>query len=440
MDNQNPDLLEKIRQQFEDSPYPINPLDHSPKIDYLWLYIQNLITPYYLRNQRVIETPGKIILDAGCGTGYSSLVLAEANPGAQIIGIDLSEKSVAIAQQRLQVHGFDKAEFYPISIEELPKLGKEFDYINCDEVLYLLPNPVSALQIMRSILKPEGIIRSNLHSSVNRFPYFRAQELFKMMGLMDDTPQDMAMELVCETMKALKDQVLLKRQTWDASFEENRNNILTNYLLQGDKGFTIPEMFSILEASGLEFISMVNWRQWDLISLFKEPDDLPMFLGMSLPETSLQERLHLFELLHPVHRLLDFWCGHPNQAHPRIPVTEWANTDWQEVRVHLHPQLSTPAVRDEMLRCIIQLSPFEISNHLPLTGVQSLVDSTIAACLLPLLESAQPMSSLVERWQQLRPVHPITLEATTPEEAFELVKQALTGLEENGYVLLERQS
>jgi len=28
---------------------------------------------------------------------------------------------------------------------------------------------------------------------------------------------------------------------------------------------------------------------------------------------------------------------------------------------------------------------------------------------------------------------------TTPQEAFETVKQALTGLEENGYVLLERQ-
>jgi 2-polyprenyl-3-methyl-5-hydroxy-6-metoxy-1,4-benzoquinol methylase len=440
MNDKNTDLLEKIRRQFENSPYPINPLHHSTKNEHSWLYIHNLITPYYLRNKRVIETPGKVILDAGCGTGYSSLLLAEANSGAQIIGIDLSEKSVDIAKQRLQAHGFEKAEFYPISIEELPKIGKEFDYINCDEVLYLLPNPVSALQIMHSVLKPEGIIRSNLHSFVNRFPYFRAQELFKMMGLMDDITQDMAIELVCETMKALKDQVLLKRQTWNASFEDTKNNVLTNYLLQGDKGFTIPEMFSILEAAGLEFISMVNWRQWDLISLFKEPDDLPVFLGMSLPETSLQERLHLFELLHPVHRLLDFWCGHPHQAYSWIPVTEWTNTDWQEVRVQLHPQLKTPAVRDEMLRCTTQLVPFEISKHLPLRGIQSLVDSTIAACLLPLLESAQSMSSLVERWQKLRPVHPVTLEMITPEEAFELVKQALTGLEENGYVLLERQS
>ena len=40
-----------------------------------------MVTPYYLRNQKVIETKEKIILDAGCGSGYTSLVLAEANPG-----------------------------------------------------------------------------------------------------------------------------------------------------------------------------------------------------------------------------------------------------------------------------------------------------------------------------------------------------------------------
>jgi len=45
-----------------------------------------------------------------------------------------------------------------------------------------------------------------------------------------------------------------------------------NYLLQGDKGFTITELFAALKAADLEFISMVNWRQWDLMDLFKEKD------------------------------------------------------------------------------------------------------------------------------------------------------------------------
>jgi len=56
------------------------------------------------------------------------------------------------------------------------------------------------------------------------------------------------------------------------------------------------------------------------------------------------------------------------------------------------------------------------------------------------LESPQPIQSLVARWQKLRPVHPVTLESTSQEEALEIVIQALTGLEENGYVLVERAS
>jgi hypothetical protein len=112
-------------------------------------------------------------------------------------------------------------------------------------------------------------------------------------------------------------------------------------------------------------------------------------------------------------------------------------SDWQGAKVHLHPQLKTPGVKEELLRCITQLNPFEISRQLPITG-EVLVDSTIAACLLPLWEEAQSMQSLVERWQKLRPVHPVTLEPTTFSEAFEIVSASLMGLESSGYVLLER--
>jgi len=50
------------------------------------------------------------------------------------------------------------------------------------------------------------------------------------------------------------------------------------------------------------------------------------------------------------------------------------------------------------------------------------------------------MRSLVQRWQKLRPVHPVTLEPTTEGEALDLLRQALTGLERLSYVLLERRT
>ena len=437
MNDQTSDLLEKIRQQFETSPYPRVPLDKSPKSDPNLLYIHNLVTPYYLRNQKVIDTKGKVILDAGCGSGYKSLILAEANPGAKIVGIDLSEESVKLSRQRLQHHGFENAEFYTLLIEDLPTLGIEFDYINNDEVLYLLPDPVAGLQAMKAVLKPDGIIRTNLHSSLQRSIFFRAQEVFKMMGFMDENPQEMEIGFVRETMGAMKDQVLLKLQTWNPNYEIEDERILANHLLLGDKGSTIPEMFSALKAADLEFINMVQWRRWDLMDLFNNPDDLPAFLALALPETSVQEQLHLFELLHPVHRLLDLWCGHLNQAKSFVPISEWTTSDWQEAQVSLHPQLITPKLREDLVGCISELRMFEISQHLPIHEGFVTIDSSSAVCLLPLLDESQSMMSLVKRWKQVRPVHPVTLEPTDEGEAFEIVKQLLTRLESLGYVLLE---
>ena len=439
MDEKAAQLQEKIRQLFDFEPYPSVPIDQSANEVGL-LYLHNLVNAYYFRNQKVINPANKIILDIGCGTGYKALVLAQANPGSKVIGIDISEKSVELARQRFKYHGVENGEFHQIAIDALPNLGLEFDYINCDEVLYLVPEPISALKALKSVLKPDGIIRGNFHSSVERFYYFCAQEVFSILGLMDNSPEEMEIGMVIETMKALKDGVGIKSKTWTSIYdtEERKKDVLMNYLLQGDKGYTVGELFAALRAADLEFISMVNWWQWNLMDLFKEPDNLPIFLAMGLPQTSMEERLRLFELLHPIHRLLDFWCGHPNQGEPYVPVTEWTLADWQNLKVHLHPQLRTLETKAELVKCITQLQPFEISKRLPLIGQASSVDSTVAACLLPLWESAQRMPSLVARWHALRPVHLLSGEPTTEQEAFDTVKQVLTGLERLGYVLLER--
>jgi 2-polyprenyl-3-methyl-5-hydroxy-6-metoxy-1,4-benzoquinol methylase len=439
MNNPTSDLKEKIRQQFEATPYPNNSLEESPKNKLNLLYVYNFVTPFYLRNQELINTKDKLILDAGCGSGYTSLALAQANPDAKIIGVDLSEESVKLARQRLQYHGFDNAEFYTLSIEDLSQLGMQFDYINCDETLYLLPDPILGLQAMKSVLQPHGIIHANLHSYRQRFYYYQAQELFKLMGFLDGTPQQFEAELVRETMRALRDDVILKQKVWDDTFDQSPSLALINHLLQGDKGYTVKQMFAMLQAADLEFISMVEWRHWELIDLFKNRDDLPAFLAMSLPELSLEEQLHLFELLHPAHRLLDFWCGHPNQANLSQPVAEWTLTDWQSTKVHLHPQLKTEQIKQDLINCIAQGASWSVGNYinLPLKGSVEL-DPSLAACLLPLWEGGQPFNSLVQRRLLIKPINLVTLEPTSYEQACYQVKNLLSKLEVFLYVLLER--
>jgi ubiquinone/menaquinone biosynthesis C-methylase UbiE len=441
MENQASELLEKIRQQYDTCPYPKISLEQSPKDNHNQLFIHNLVTSYYLRYQKVINTKGKLILDAGCGSGYTTLTLAEANPGAKIVAIDISEESIRIARQRLESHGFDNIEFRVMSIYDLPSLGMEFDYINNDELLYMLPDQVAALKAMKSVLKPEGIIRTNLHSSLQRFRYFRVQELFRMMGLLDGNPEDFEIDIALDTMKALKNITDLKANIWNNSYEgeAGKQRVLMNYLFQGDKGYTIPEMFTFLREAELDFISMVNWRHWDITDLFQEPDNLPAAWGMSLPDISVEERLHMFELIHPVHRLLDFWCCQTLDRALSVPIEDWADSDWERATVHLHPQIATNSIREALLKSVAEHQYLEISQDVKLPASAPVeIDSTAASCLLPLWDGPQSVKSLVQRWQKIRPFNVVTLEPISEKDAFTEIKKLLSKLEVFLYVLLDR--
>lgn len=438
MDTKSSEAIEKMRQHFDAAPYPRIPLDTSPKNNIKLLYLHNFVTAYYLRNRQLVDTADKVILDAGCGTGYKAFALALANPGAKIVGIDLSEESVNLAIQRLQYHGIENTEFYAISIEDLPQLGMEFDYINADEVLYLVPDHVAALQAMKAVLKPDGIIRTNLHSSLQRFSFYRAQKIFKIMGLMDEAPGELEISLVRETAKALKNNIGFKATSWKPEFETDDERVLANLLLQGDKGFNVPQMFAALRASNLEFINMVNWQGWNLMDLFKKSEELPESLAKRLPNFSQEERLHLFELLHSTYRLLDFWCGHPNSSKSFVPISEWSDRNWQKAKVHLHPNLNVERIKTEIINCITNNKSWQFSQYLPFTKEPfTYIEPIMAACLLPLFDAPQTIDNLGERWQKIKTVDPVTLTPIKPEVAFQQLKQQLIDLEQTGLVLIE---
>ncbi|MCH9055869.1 class I SAM-dependent methyltransferase [Synechococcus sp. PCC 6716] len=433
--------LEKVRRQFDYGPYPRIALDKSPKDNPNVLFVHDLVTAFYLRDRRVPETRGKRILDAGCGTGYKSLVLAIANPGAEIVGIDLSAESVKLAAERLKFHNIENVFFETRSILELPTWAEQFDYINCDEVLYLLPDAVEGLQALKSVLKPEGILRTNLHSAFQRFPFYRAQGLFRLMGLMDGNPEDLEMEIVREVMQELKDGVDLKARAWNPRYNDvndaSNETLLANHLLVGDKGSTIPEMFAYLAAADLEFISMVNWRHWNLLDLFRDPENLPTFLALSLPDVPLQVQLEMYELIHPVHRLLDFWCGHGGTKAEVAPLEEWSETQWQQATIHLHPQLRTAEIKEKWLNYLNDRRIVDLGTFMSAASPSSVyIDPLGLATLLPLFEGSLPFPALCDRYRQLSPRDPVTLEPLAAATAQQQLQALLTRLETGLFVLV----
>jgi 2-polyprenyl-3-methyl-5-hydroxy-6-metoxy-1,4-benzoquinol methylase len=433
--NMASETLEKIRQQFDHAPYPNQPLEKTVTDDRIAYFKHSLITPYYLRDQKVLTTEGKLILDAGCGSGFKAMCLAAANPGARILGVDISEESVKLARSRMEYHGIADTEFHAMAIEDLPQLGLQFDYINCDEVIYLLPDPQAALQILRSVLAPDGIIRVNVHSLYQRITQYRGQALFRMMGLMDNAPTEFEAGVVREIFAGLKPGIDLKDRGWAQELEEDDYNILANYSLVGDRGYTLEEVFTMLATANLQLISMVNWKEWSLWDLLANPADPPAAWAMSLEMASLEEQLCMYDLVNPIHRLFDFWCGHPYEF-TWTPISDWTEEEWNRAIATLHPFTITDGSKAAIIESIQKLLPLEIDRK-PVIRSKSTLDSGLLPLFLALWDGPQPVSALVDRYLQLNPVHPKTMEPITRDRAAMLVQGFLADQCDYGLVLLE---
>ena len=92
------------------------------------------------------------VLDAGCGRGVGTAILAER--AREAIGVDLSPPAVEAAQRK---HG-DRARFEPADVRDLPFADGEFDVAVCFETLQRLENPETALDELRRVLRPDGLL------------------------------------------------------------------------------------------------------------------------------------------------------------------------------------------------------------------------------------------------------------------------------------------
>ncbi|MBL7220288.1 MAG: class I SAM-dependent methyltransferase [Phycisphaerae bacterium] len=71
---------------------------------------------------------GSRILEIGCGTGTSTVALVEQ--GAEVTGIDINERSLNVAKDRLGVHGLDAC-FHLVNADEIANRfsDRHFDFI-----------------------------------------------------------------------------------------------------------------------------------------------------------------------------------------------------------------------------------------------------------------------------------------------------------------------
>ncbi len=114
---------------------------------------------------RIVGLAGKDVLDVGCGGGILSESMVAR--GATVMGVDLGEKALAVAELHLLESGV-KVDYRRISPENLAaEMPARFDTVTCMELLEHVPDPAMTVKACADLVKPGGCV---FFSTINRNP------------------------------------------------------------------------------------------------------------------------------------------------------------------------------------------------------------------------------------------------------------------------------
>lgn len=107
---------------------------------------------------------GQRVLDVGCGGGI--LADAMARRGADVLGIDLAEKSLKVAQLHALETQTPHVAYRCVSAEALSEeMPGAFDVVTCMEMLEHVPDPASVVAACARLVRPGGWV---FFSTINR--------------------------------------------------------------------------------------------------------------------------------------------------------------------------------------------------------------------------------------------------------------------------------
>ena len=164
MQNADPQELEKFSQlahRWWDPASEFRPLHEINPLRLEWI-------------DAIASLSGKVVLDIGCGGGILSESMAAR--GANVTGIDLSEKALGVARLHLLESG-RVVDYQKQSAEEhATEAPGKYDIVTCMEMLEHVPDPSSIVAACSRLVKPGGHV---FFSTLNRNP---KSYLFAVIG------------------------------------------------------------------------------------------------------------------------------------------------------------------------------------------------------------------------------------------------------------------
>ncbi|WP_275787385.1 class I SAM-dependent methyltransferase [Pararhizobium gei] len=119
-------------------------------------YKSNLVANWLPSLDGIIEKleRGALVADIGCGFGSSTIIMAEAFPRSQFLGIDFHAPSIEHAAQHAKQ--LNNVRFETAGAKDFAGTG--FDLVTMFDALHDMGDPVGAVRHVAKALKPEGTL------------------------------------------------------------------------------------------------------------------------------------------------------------------------------------------------------------------------------------------------------------------------------------------
>jgi SAM-dependent methyltransferase len=176
-----PDLKEEIRNFWDSDPCGTRYLEGWDYFD-AHARARYQLEPYIPEFAQFASARGLRVLEIGVGMGADYLEWLKA--GSKATGVDLSSASLAQAQRRCELAGY-QTDLRLADAEKLPYSDDTFDVVYSYGVMHHSPNTSRCLQEAWRVLKPDGQVRLMLyhHPSLTgimlwlRYGVFRSKSL-----------------------------------------------------------------------------------------------------------------------------------------------------------------------------------------------------------------------------------------------------------------------
>jgi SAM-dependent methyltransferase len=426
---------EAVRQQYEAYPEPsptrepigpaqLDRMDDNLHFGWSWHRHQ-----YCYREAKHLR-----ILDAGCGTGLSTLALARLNPGAAVLGIDASPRALELAASRAAVTGMPAVKFAAHDLDApLPAAWGSFDFIVCRGVLGQAEDADRLLANLAGALDGRGLLHLTVPSRHGRQAPRQLRRAVEALAGPDATLEE-RVGIALELFHALRPDHAIRQ--YETGLQGNRvptrERILAGYLSVAERDWTLAEAVGLVERADLQFLFAASRWPWQAERVFVLPTVSPE-LKQRVGKLGALERALLIDALDPVLHLDDyriFAC--PSEFEPRLP-------SWPEER------LTRPDVFDRLIPHPSGLGDPAIAGQMPSRAASFSTASALGRVLYrtvtggrgELDEFSDRLLRAVDGRRCCGEIDRMLGNATGVADSFEVRQERWIGLADSGLLLLE---